>query len=77
MRAMHTIGNALQESNLNRKRTFLFNLQEDVGEKHDLSKDKPEIVAELEKALAEWEARMAEPLLVRPRASDLCLPLLG
>ena len=48
--------------NLNRKRTFLFNLQEDVGEKRDLSKDKPDIVAELEKALAEWEAQTVEPL---------------
>lgn len=48
--------------NLNRKRTFLFNLQEDVGEKRDLSKDKPEIVEELEKALSEWEAQTVEPL---------------
>ena len=48
--------------NLNRKRTLLFDLQEDVGEKHDLSKDEPEIVAELEKALAEWEGQTIEPL---------------
>jgi len=48
--------------NLNRKRTFLFNLQEDVGEKHDLSNEEPEIVAELEKALAAWETHTVKPL---------------
>ena len=40
----------------------LFNLQDDVGERRDVSKDKPEIVAELEESLAEWEAETVKPL---------------
>lgn len=47
--------------NLNRKHELLFDLSKDAGEKHDLSKDCPKILAELKKALAEWESQLAEP----------------
>ena len=37
------------------KKTFLFNLKEDIGEKKDLSASLPEIVKELKKELETWE----------------------
>ena len=34
----------------------LFNLTDDIGEKHDLANEKPELVAELQKAWCDWSA---------------------
>lgn len=38
------------------KKTMLFNLKDDIREKHDLSAEHPELVAELEERLAAWKA---------------------
>ena len=50
----------------------LFNLTDDIGEKHDLAADAPEKAAELTEALRAWNAELAEPLWQRsprPRAT--------
>lgn len=41
----------------------LYDLQADVGEKHDLSQQQPEVLARLKQAFAQWQAKMeaAEP----------------
>ncbi|HUG91025.1 MAG TPA: sulfatase-like hydrolase/transferase, partial [Planctomycetaceae bacterium] len=41
----------------------LFDLSSDIGERHDLSKDKPDVLAELKSRFAGWKAEMeaAEP----------------
>ena len=38
---------------------FLFDLQADVSEQHNLAQQQPNIVRELREAIAEWEARIA------------------
>lgn len=40
-------------------RLELFNLDQDIGEQHDLAKERPEIAARLHKQLAEWRKSMA------------------
>ncbi|MCB9915534.1 MAG: sulfatase-like hydrolase/transferase [Planctomycetes bacterium] len=39
----------------------LFDLAADVGEAHDLARERPDVVAELRAAVAAWEAQMIEP----------------
>jgi hypothetical protein len=41
--------------------TRLYNVDEDLGEKKDLSVEKPELVEEMKKAFAKWNKQMAEP----------------
>jgi hypothetical protein len=45
---------------------LLFDLEADVGERHDLGYQHPEIIVELRAELARWEAEMAreEPQFV-------------
>jgi arylsulfatase A-like enzyme len=36
----------------------LFNLADDIGEKHDLAKDKPDLVAKLHRSWLDWSATL-------------------
>lgn len=40
----------------------LFNLAEDIAEKHNLAADRPELAKDLLSALKEWDSQLAEPL---------------
>lgn len=42
-------------------RSRLYHLASDIGEKHDLSQTKPEVVKELRAALRKWNAKLMEP----------------
>jgi hypothetical protein len=45
----------------------LFNLKDDIGERHDLAKSQPELAAKLTKLLHDWRRQVLwPPLLVRP-----------
>jgi arylsulfatase A-like enzyme len=46
---------------LSNRKTFLFNLAEDPGEKHDLSDRHPEIAARLDMRLSGWAANLNPP----------------
>jgi hypothetical protein len=37
-------------------------LASDIGESKDLSKERPEVQKDLEKAFAEWNSQMVEPI---------------
>ncbi|MEZ5388117.1 MAG: sulfatase [Prosthecobacter sp.] len=47
----------------------LYDLAADIGESKDLAKDKPEVVAELVAAIAEWEKGTIAPIFQSPRAA--------
>ena len=38
----------------------LFDLSNDIGEQHDLSKDKPDVLNEVKSRFAAWEKQMAQ-----------------
>ncbi len=65
---MHANGSALRMGdwkmlvNDNSKSAALFNLADDIGEANDLASDHPEILADLERRFAAWEAEMIPPL---------------
>jgi len=42
-------------------RSRLYDLVEDIGEKHDLSQAKPEVVKEMRAALGKWNAKLIAP----------------
>lgn len=42
-------------------KTELYDLSDDIGERHDLAKSKPEQVSELDGLLREWESGLIEP----------------
>lgn len=48
-------------------KAMLFNLKDDVGEKTDLTAQKPEVAAELEKAVMAWNKELITPLFQSPR----------
>jgi len=43
------------------EREYLYNLDEDVGEKHNLASKEPEIAARLRKKLEDWSAELSPP----------------
>jgi len=47
---------------LDRERSFLFDLETDIGEMRNLADDKPRMVAAMAEALKDWETQMVEPL---------------
>jgi arylsulfatase A-like enzyme len=47
----------------------LFDLASDVGESKDLSKERPEVRKDLEKAFAQWNSQMVEPVWTLQRAA--------
>lgn len=47
----------------------LYDLAADIGETKDLAKDKPEVVAELVAAIAEWEKDTIAPIFQSPKAA--------
>lgn len=47
----------------------LYDLAADIGETKDLARDKPEVVAELVAAIAEWEKGTIAPIFQSPRAA--------
>jgi hypothetical protein len=47
----------------------LFDLASDIGESKDLSKERPEVRKDLEKAFAQWNSQMAEPIWTLQRAA--------
>jgi arylsulfatase A-like enzyme len=49
----------------------LFNLRNDVGEQHDLSRSNPEKAKSLDDALRAWASQLAAPLWPNRRANDL------
>ena len=56
--------------------THLFNLKEDIGEKHDLAKEHPERVAEMRKKLHDWyKAVDAKFLSAKPGGPEPFQPL--
>ena len=63
--------------NLNGKRTLLFDLKTDIGEHSDLSEEKPQVVKELEQALAEWESQLVAPLWPSRRILKISLKPYG
>jgi arylsulfatase A-like enzyme len=44
----------------------LFDLSSDIGEQHDLSKDKPDVLSEVKSRFAAWEKLMADAEPRRP-----------
>jgi hypothetical protein len=44
----------------------LFDLSKDIGEQHDLSKERPEVLERLQARFAAWETAMAEAEPRRP-----------
>ncbi len=44
----------------------LFDLSKDIGEQHDLSKERPEVLERLQARFAAWEKAMAEAEPRRP-----------
>lgn len=51
---------------LDDKPAELFNLADDIGETKNLAAEKPEKVAELVAAIAEWERGAGEPAFLPP-----------
>lgn len=43
------------------RHSWLFDLAKDLGEKHDVSRQHPEVVRELRAAFAQWSGQMAKP----------------
>lgn len=41
--------------------TLLYDLSQDIGERENLAADHPDVVAELERHLADWDSEMGEP----------------
>jgi len=52
-------------------KTWLYNLATDKSETTDLAQQRPEIAAELQAALKQWEKGMAEPLWPSPAYNEL------
>lgn len=52
-------------------RAKLFNLSQDVGEKHDLSAEHPDIVKRLRDAYAAWDKQLAAPLWTGDKSFDM------
>ena len=50
------------------KKTLLHNLREDIGESKNVAKENPEVVARLEKKMADFNAEMNDPTKVRKAA---------
>ena len=50
-------------------RLELYNLKQDLGEKHDLASQHPQLVAELHKQLSDWRSRTGA-LMARPKSAD-------
>jgi arylsulfatase A-like enzyme len=46
---------------------MLFNVKDDIGEKTDLSAQKPDLAAQLEKAVMAWNAELIPPLFQSPK----------
>jgi hypothetical protein len=46
----------VQDSNVD----LLFDVVSDIGERHDLSYEHPEVVVEIKRRLAAWEAELAQ-----------------
>jgi arylsulfatase len=46
----------------------LYNLREDIGEQKNVAKENPEVVARLEKMMADFNAEMKDPTKVRKAA---------
>jgi arylsulfatase A-like enzyme len=58
------------------KVSFLFNIAEDRAEKHDLFKNRPDKVKELQDALKDWELKNSVPPLW-PSAADVLIEVNG
>ena len=41
---------------------WLFDLSKDIGEQKNLAKERPDMVAQLKKDFAQWEAQLKQPL---------------
>ncbi|MFP6649568.1 MAG: sulfatase/phosphatase domain-containing protein, partial [Pirellulaceae bacterium] len=50
-------------------RLELYSLKQDIGEKHDLASQHPQLAAELQKQLSDWRSRTGA-LMARPKSAD-------
>lgn len=50
--------------------TMLFNLKDDIGEQHDLAKEQPDKLKEVQSAFAQWESQMKPAQWVRQDARN-------